>query len=132
MRTLKLLVFLAALLAPFACEGQYPYPYGTRRVYGGPSTNATTGPNKGLAGTFHGTLKTVSKKEVVIENDDDQVVSLRRSGKTKFFKDDKEVKPTEIAAGTVVSIDAGQDIDLKPTALAVRVDPPPKKSEAKQ
>ena len=78
---------------------------------------------QGLTATFHGKLKEINKKEIVIQNDDDQIVSIRRNGKTKFLnKDAKEVKPTELEAETVVTIDVSEDNDMKPMALKVAAD----------
>lgn len=89
-----------------------------------------TGAYKTLAGTFHGTLKELSGKEIVIDNDEHQTVSIRRSRKTKFLKEDREIKGSDISINTAVSIDAAEDIDLKPTAITVTVDTP-KKTDAK-
>ena len=78
---------------------------------------------QGLTATFHGKLKEITKKEIILLNDDDQTVSIRRNAKTKFFsKDAKEVKATELETDTVVTIDVSQDNDLKPTALKVAAD----------
>ena len=85
---------------------------------------------QGLTATFHGKLKEITKKEIVLLNDDDQTVSIRRNAKTKFFsKDAKEVKPTELETDTVVTIDVSQDNDLKPTALKVVADAAQKPKE---
>lgn len=87
--------------------------------------------HKGVVGTFHGILKHVTKQEIVIQSNEDQTVSIRRSGKTKFFKDGREIKPSEIARETPVSIDAIEDIDWKPLAIGVTVDSQPKKAAEK-
>ena len=85
-----------------------------------------------VAGTFHGKLKDLSAKEIVIENGDDQLVTIRRSGKTKFFRNKKQIKPSEIEPGTSLTIEAAEDADLSILALTVTVDPPPAKSNQKQ
>lgn len=117
----KLLALLAVLL-PGILFGQGGYP----RTHRNPSASIPGGAYKGLAGTFHGALKDLNGKEIVIESDERQTVSIRRSRKTKFFKDGKEIKPSDIAVDTPVSIDAAEDFDLKPTAISVTVDLPKK------
>lgn len=81
---------------------------------------------KDLAVTFHGTLKFLDKKEIVLDTTEGQSAVIRRSGKTKFLLGGKETKPAQIPLGAVVSVDAIQDVDLKPIALSMSVDPPVK------
>jgi hypothetical protein len=121
MKTLGLVLLLTTALA---AQPRY-----------GRSRNLSNGTNplpqyQGLTATFHGKLKEINKKEIVIQNDDDQIVSIRRNGKTKFLnKDAKEVKPTELEAETVVTIDVSEDNDMKPMALKVVADPNQKPKE---
>ena len=75
-----------------------------------------------MAASFHGKLKIISGKEIVIETDEGQTFSIFRQHKTKFLKADKSIKPSEISAGTLVTVNAMPDIDLKPVALDVIVD----------
>ncbi len=96
----------------------------TRRA--NPRTSGPTATYQGLAGTFHGTLKQLNSKEIVIQTTDDQAVVIRRSRKTKFLRDDKQIKATDIPMESTVSIDAAEDIDLKPTAITVTVEKPSK------
>ncbi len=123
---LLVLVPLAATL--LAAQGTYPYPYPrARRTTGIP----TTGGHKDVAGTFHGTLKQLSNKEIVIQNEEDQTVVIRRSKKTKFLMDDKEIKASAIAMNTMVTVEAAEDVDLKPIAVDVSIDTPKKDSSDK-
>src|SRR5215471_4216664 len=87
---------------------------------------------KGVTVTFRGKLKDLDKKNVVIETEEDQTVSIRITGKTKFLKNDQAIKPSQIAAGTPISVDAVEDTDLSILALSVIVDSPPKNSDAKK
>ena len=123
MRNGLLVAGLLALLVSTAAQAQspYPYPQGRRGVI---SSTPVTGAYKGLAGTFHGTLKQISSKEIVIQNDDDQTVVLRRSRKTKFLMDDKEIKASAVAMNTLVTIEAAEDVDLKPIAVSLSIDIP--------
>jgi hypothetical protein len=112
-----LVVFTCLTTAASAQYGGYPRP---RRT---PSTRpGGTAENQGLAGTFHGTLKQLTKKEIVIQNADEQDVVIRVSKKTKFWKDGKALKPNDLEPGMIVSIDAAEDIDMKPIAASVTVE----------
>lgn len=115
----NLLAVILAVLFAIGAYGKSGYPRSRRNAS---SKETPSGAYKGLAGTFHGTLKDVNAKEIVIESDEHQTVSIRRSRKTKFFKDDREIKPADIPANTPVSIDAAEEMDLKPTAITVTVD----------
>jgi hypothetical protein len=121
-------MLFVALLIPTVGFGQGTYQRSRRSA---PAKITPSGAYKGLAGTFHGTLKDLNGKEIVIESDEHQLVSLRRDRKTKFFKDDREIKPLSIAVNTPVSIDAVEDTDLKPTAITVTVDSQQKKTSEK-
>ena len=98
--------------------------YGRRRTS---VATATSGPYQGPAVTFQGTLKALSKKEIIIDLDgEDQTLTLRRSGKTKFSQGDREIKPSDIQVGTHVTIDATREGDQKIAALHVMIAPPAK------
>ena len=84
---------------------------------------ATSAPSETPSPTFHGILKAISNKEIILQLGDDQTVSIRRNRKTKFFIKDREVKAQEIPAGSVVAIDVKEDLDLKPVALKVTLNP---------
>ncbi len=98
----------------------YPYPRTRRNSTGVPITDA----EKNVAGTFHGTLKELSNKEIVIQNEDDQTVVIRRSKKTKFLMDNKQIKASAIAMDSLVTVEAREDIDLKPIAVSLSIDVP--------
>jgi hypothetical protein len=104
---------------------------GRARRNGGQISPGTPDAYKGVAVTFRGKLKNLDKKQVVIETDEDQTVSMRITSKTKFLKNDQTIKASQIDLGTPVSIDATEDTDLSILALSVVVDSPPKKNNAK-
>jgi hypothetical protein len=116
------LIVLLLVLVPLLVEGQYA----RRRGYGTTSP-ASLGAYKGMAGTFHGKLKEMKSKEIVIETEENQIVTIRRSGKTKFLKDSKPIKASAIDLETPITIEAAEDTDLSLLATNVTVDPPPKK-----
>jgi hypothetical protein len=70
---------------------------------------------------FKGVLKQMKKKEILIEGDDDQLVTIRRNKATKFFDNDKAIKATDIDLETPVLIEANEDTDLKMLALTVKI-----------
>ena len=72
--------------------------------------------------TFHGTLKSISKKEVVLELPEDQSIAFHISHKTKFLKDGKPVKSSAIAAGAPVTVDGKRDLLGNVEAVTVTVD----------
>src|SRR5579863_9020124 len=118
---------LMGVVLPALLLAQY-YPRTRRGVV--PGT-----PNPGaynVAGSFHGKLKELSKKEIMIETEDGQIVSIHRSGKTKFFKGTQSIKPSDIDIETPVTVDASEDVDLTLTARSVSVDIPKKSDENKQ
>ena len=75
----------------------------------------------------HGKLKSLNKKSIVVLSDDDKLMTLRRSSKTKFYRDGKEIEPFEIDIESVVTVDVSEDTDLKFLALAVKADSKEKK-----
>ena len=118
---------LMGVVLPALLLAQY-YPRTLRGVV--PGT-----PNPGaynVAGSFHGKLKELSKKEIMIETEDGQIVSIHRSGKTKFFKGTQSIKPSDIDIETPVTVDASEEVDLSLTAVSVTVDSPKKSGENKQ
>ena len=76
-RNQKLLAVFAVLLVLPILGGQTNYQRSRR---GATPKSMPTGAYKELAGTFHGTLKELSNKEIVIQSDENQTVSIRRSG----------------------------------------------------
>jgi len=122
-------VLLLGIVLPAIVLAQYPYnyPYPQTRRNGTPGTPHP--PAYNVAGSFHGKLKELNSKEILIETEDDQTVSIHRSRKTKFLKGKESIKASDIDLETMVTVDASEDVDLKLTAVSVTVDPPPKNSE---
>ena len=131
MRKITIFRALVALLLPVLLAAQM-YP----RRHGATAATANSGPYNGPAVTFHGTLKALTKKELIVDLDktesteDKQNVTFRFSKKTKFLAKEKEIKPADIAVGTHIVVDATRDGDLKMSALSVMVGPEPAKATA--
>ena len=119
---------LLAIAVPAVAFSQSGYPR-TRRS--GPKINAAPPSGAVPNPTFEGTLKMLTHKEIVIQLQSEQTLSIRRERKTKFVENDKEIKPESIAVGTPLAIDVKEDLDLKPMAVRVVVNPSPPKSTEK-
>ena len=63
--------------------------------------------------------------------EDDQLVSIHRSRKTKFLKGTQTIKPSDIDLETLVTVDASEEVDLTLTAVSVTVDTPKKSADGK-
>jgi hypothetical protein len=118
------IVALMGVVVPALLLAQY-YPRPRRGVV--PGT-----PNPGaynVAGSFHGKLKELTGKEITIETEDEQLVSIHRSRKTKFLKGTQTIKPSDIDLETMITVDASEDVDLTLTAVSVTVDTPKKSAD---
>ena len=123
MRNIIIPALLALLLPVLLVAQMYP------RRHGATTATANSGPYNGPAVTFHGTLKALTKKELILDLDktqstgDQESLTIRFSKKTKFLDQDKEIKPADIAPGTHILVDATREGDLKLSALNVMVAP---------
>jgi hypothetical protein len=126
---LKLVRILAILgvIAPAMVLAQY-YPRPIRGIAPG---TPKPGAYKDVAGSFHGKLKDLNNKEIMIETADSQILTIHRSRKTKFFKGTQSIKPSEIDIETPITVDATEEVDLSLSALTVTVDTPKKAAENK-
>jgi hypothetical protein len=116
MKRVQFAALVLSLLLAGLAHGQY-------RGRRGPATaTARAGGLQGLVVTFHGALKKLTKKEILIQSDENQLMTIRCSGRTKFLdRDNKKIKPSDIDLETVVSIDASEDLDSKLLAINIRV-----------
>src|SRR5579863_1967544 len=94
---------LAILVLSMVCMAQTTT--GRRRS----TKQAGISPLETPAATFHGTLTSVTKKELVLGVGEDQAITFYISHKTKFLKVSKAIKPTEIASGALLTIDGKRD-----------------------
>jgi hypothetical protein len=114
------LLCLSLLLCALSANAQM-----RRRSSQQPGGDLTGGAYNQPAATMHGTLKKITNKDIIIFVEGDQSVTIDRTHKTKFMKDGKEIKPAEIAQGSVLTIDVNHDPQLNPLALTVTVDSGP-------
>lgn len=77
-------------------------------------------PKKDIVVTFSGVLKQMKKNLILIQSED-QLLTIRRNKSTRFFQDGHEIKATDIDLETPITIDANEDNDLKMLAVNVKV-----------
>jgi hypothetical protein len=111
-----------------ASTGLFAQGTPTKRNRG--TTTTGTGIYDVPAVTFEGKVKTIDKKELRIDagvSGEDSLI-FRITHRTHFLKDGKEIKPTDVAPGTPVAVDAYREPDQKFSALNVVVNPPKPKT----
>ena len=75
--------------------------------------------------SFDGTLRSLDKKHVFLEMGEEQTLSIEVNKKTLFFKGAKAVAARDIAAGSIVTVEA-KKVANQLVAVAVRLkDAPP-------
>lgn len=119
------IAFLAVVCA------QVPMNYPTNTGRRGRTQQRQTGisPMETPVATFHGTLKSVSKKEVVLAMPEDQSIVFHFTGKTKFLKDGKPIKPSAIPTDAPLTVDGKRDLKGNVEAITVTVDSGKKPAE---
>ena len=74
----------------------------------------------GIPAELHGTIHTISKKEITLNRGDQNVMPFSITHKTRFFKDGKEVKWKAFQPGDGVTIQALEDFPGHFSALVVK------------
>ena len=69
--------------------------------------------------TFRGTLRSIDKKEIVLDSGEDQLLHFKRTKKTKFLKGEKEIKPDDFPDEAAVVIEASRAMNGDLDALNV-------------
>jgi len=114
---LAIVLVAFVFLAPIALDGQMRGRRGTSSA-----APVHPEPYKGVVVTFNGTLKKLTKKEIIIESaDNHELLTFRRNKATKFLDNGVEVKPGAIDMETAVTVDAAEDVDLKLMAIDLSV-----------
>jgi len=124
LKPLRAAILLGVVVPALLLSQYYPRP---RRgiIPGTPNPGAYN-----VAGSFHGKLKELTGKEITIETEDEQLVSIHRTRKTKFLKGTQTIKPSDIDLETMVTVDATEEVDLSLTAVSVTVDTPKKTTDS--
>lgn len=88
------------------------------------------------APSFSGTLKRLDEKSIVLEMDDNRVLDIRRTGKTRFFQKKQALDPKRLKPGDTLTVEALEDHPGFLTAVNVYLEhaagevPPPAPSLA--
>ena len=115
-------IFCLVLLGlPGLLSAQYGQRRGTRSV----------GPNNGVPSEvvppveLRGTLRDIDKKKITIDTGQDQILTLKRTKKTKFLKGTKEIGPDDFSDGVKVVIEANRAQNGDYDAVNVYLGEPP-------
>ena len=113
---------LLVVLVPGLVLAQYGYPRRTRR---------TAGPNNGVPSgvtpvvTMRGALRLIDKKKITIDASEDQILTFKRSKKTRFLNGAKEIQPDDFPDGAAVVIEASRAMNGDYDAVNVFLGEPP-------
>jgi hypothetical protein len=98
---------------------------------GGRRRGGATGPlspsadSAGLAAVFTGAVTSVTKSDIGIQAEGGNVLSFSILHKTRFLKDGKSAKRSDVHTGDTVTIQAGEDPTGHPAAITVTIGKPP-------
>src|SRR5207237_894404 len=113
------LLCLLLIVVPGLVFGQYGRP---RRGRSGPANGI---PGATPAVTFRGSLRSIDKKEIVIDAGEDQILHFKRTKKTRFWKGDKAIKPDDFPENAAVVIEANRALNGDLDAINVFQGEPP-------
>lgn len=104
------------LLTAATMQGQHR---GARGAVPPPPNNSPV--FKDVLVTFQGVLKSLNKKEIIVELDENrQLLTFRRTKETKFTEGSLEVKAAALDLESHVTVEAKEDTDSKFKAVTVR------------
>jgi hypothetical protein len=121
MQRIRIVCLLLAVV-PGLAFAQYGYPRRTR---------STAGPNNGVPSgitplvTMRGALRMIDKKKIAIDASEDQILTFKRSKKTRFLNGAKEIKPDDFPDGAAVVIEASRAMNGDYDAVNVFLGEPP-------
>ncbi len=99
---------------------QVPYPYPRNVNPRNQIPAAPGGANTDAVATFTGTFKVADKKYLTIEVEEGQSMRMYITSSTKFFRDGKPVKASDLHTDESVTVDASRDAHFN--LMAVRVE----------
>ena len=86
----------------------------------------TQGVNAGAynlpAVTFRGELKEITSKQIFLDGEDGQTLTIYRNHKTKFLSGESSIDPKKIEVGTKLTLDVSKNPDGSLLAVNVMVD----------
>jgi len=113
---------LLLILVPGLVFAQYGYPRRARR---------TAGPNNGVPSgitplvTMRVALRLIDKNKIAIDASEDQILTFKRSKKTRFLNGAKEIQPDDFPDGAAVVIEASRAMNGDYDAVNVFLGEPP-------
>src|SRR6478735_5111499 len=116
----RILCLLLAIL-PALVFGQYSRQ--RRRGSPGPNNGAPGGASPEV--DIHGVLRSINKKDIVIDTGDDQILTFKRTKKTRFLKGASEIKPDDFPDAAKVTIEASRAMNGDLDAINVFLGEPP-------
>jgi hypothetical protein len=123
--------FLAGFLLVLCLSTTMNAQYGGRRRGGSTGPLSPGSDSSGLAAVFVGKVTSITKSDLGIQAEGGNVLSFSILHKTKFMKDGKAIKRTDIHSGDDVTIQAGEDPTGHPSAITVTFGkPPPPKDDS--
>jgi hypothetical protein len=75
---------------------------------------------------IHGSLRSISRKDIVIDTGDDRILTFKRTRKTRFFKGTKEIRTEDFPDNAQVSVEAVRAVNGDLEAVSVYWGDPPK------
>ncbi|HTP88986.1 MAG TPA: hypothetical protein VMJ34_18675 [Bryobacteraceae bacterium] len=81
-----------------------------------------------ITAVFTGTVTSVTKSDLALKAEGDNVLSFSILHKTRFLKDGKPAKRSDVRPGDTVTVQAGEDPDGHPAALTVTIGRTPEKA----
>lgn len=110
------IICLLLLLLPGLVRAQYDYP---------PEPNNRVPNSPTPLVTMRGALRMINKKKIAIDATEDQIITFKRSKKTKFLKGAKEIRPDDFPDGAAVVVEASRAMNGDYDAVNVFLGEPP-------
>ena len=91
------------------------------------STRTPSGAVEGVTPpvSIRGALRSINKKDIVIDTGDDQILTFKRTKKTRFLKGAREIKPDDFPEAARVFVEARRAMNGDLDAINVFLGEPP-------
>ena len=116
-------IYIVLFVLPALVLAQYGRPRKTRS----PGSGAGIPDGATPIVNIRGVLRSIDKKEIVIDTGDEQILTFKRTRKTRFLKGASEIKPDAFPDEAKVSIEASRAMNGDLDAVNVYLGDPPAK-----
>ena len=99
--------------------------YGRSRKTRSPRTTNGTVDGATPPVSIRGVLRSINKKDIVIDTGDDQILTFKRTKKTRFLKGASEIKPDDFPVAARVFVEASRAMNGDLDAINVFLGEPP-------